>query len=103
MPRHLTRAAYAAALLCLLVAPAARAATMSITSLTGEVTAADVSSFVNFMNTQTPATDDNGNQMADGSTGQDVEACCKLFEVCSAVPALAGQRLAVLNHALRFC
>lgn len=57
-------------------------ASMTIQSLTGPVTATEISSFESFMAGQSPPTTNSyGNDMADGTSGMDCEALGLMYEV----------------------
>jgi hypothetical protein len=78
-------------LVCTVVAPAH--ARMTITSLTGPVTAADVSSFESFMTGESPPSGQTyDNTIADGTAGMEAEALGLMYEVTND-PVLLNQMI----------
>jgi hypothetical protein len=67
-------------------------ASMTIQSLSGAVTAAEITSFTNFMAGETPGDTALGNVIADGTSGMEAEALGMMYEVTS-LPTLLDQMI----------
>lgn len=66
---------------------------MTIQSLSGAVTAAEISSFTNFMAGETPGDTALNNVIADGTSGMEAEALGLMYEITN-MPALLNQMIA---------
>ncbi|GGA61489.1 hypothetical protein GCM10011507_11240 [Edaphobacter acidisoli] len=68
---------------------------MSIDSFDGAPTTNEINSFVSYVTAQTPATNNIGNNWAQGTSGEEVKAMGMVYEIT--------QNTAILDQMIRFC
>lgn len=68
---------------------------MTISSFDGPVTSAEINSFLSYMTAQTPATNNIGNNWAQGTSGENVKAMGMVYEIT--------QNTAILDQMIRSC
>jgi hypothetical protein len=83
------------AMCAMFVGASAIDAQMMVDSFDGPVTANEIASFRTYVQTLTPATDNLGNNWAQGHSGEQTKAMGLVYEVSGDID--------VLNHMIRFC
>jgi regulation of enolase protein 1 (concanavalin A-like superfamily) len=68
---------------------------MTVSSLSGPVTSTEINSFVSYVTAQAPATNNIGNNWAQGTQGEEVKAMGLVYEIT--------QNTAILDQMIRFC
>lgn len=75
--------------------PIVSSTSMSIDSFTGPVTTNEINSFLSYATAQIPATNNIGNNWAQGTSGEDTKAMAMVYQI--------SHNTAILDQMIRFC
>lgn len=79
----------------ILVSTAYAQTNMTVSSFDGPVTSTEINSFLSYMVAQTPASNNIGNNWAQGTSGEEIKAMGMVYEIT--------QNTAILDQMIRFC